>query len=74
MLPYHWKRQGPGGGATETEEMLPAYIIEEIRRKEREADQPAEILIERPVPDMDPDMDPEEPEQDRGVAIIDFTV
>ena len=58
--------------------MLPAYIIDEVLKRDREQDSSDEIFIEcpeiidpsengRPAPNDD-----EKP--DRGVAIIDFTI
>lgn len=58
--------------------MLPAYVIEELLKRDREQTSPDEIFIEcpeiiepsesgRPAP-----TDEENPE--RGVAIIDFTI
>ncbi len=55
--------------------MLPAYIIEEIRKreKERKRERRDELYIERPTIDelYDPFFDEEE-DGDRGVVIIDF--
>lgn len=56
--------------------MLPAYIIEEIRKreKERKRDRWDELYIERPTIDelYEPRPDEEDEEDDRGVVIIDF--
>ena len=53
--------------------MLDAYVIEEIRRRERQVDdRPA---VEIPLPGPPPEPPPGEPEDDsadRGVVIIDY--
>ncbi len=58
--------------------MLPAYIIEEILKREKDNWSREEVYIERP--DLDPpftrdpnESDDEQPE-DMGIAIIDFTL
>jgi len=56
--------------------MLDAFIIEEIKRREREhgrEDRPvAELPLPPPVPSRSGDHTPPEP-PDRGVVIIDYT-
>lgn len=57
--------------------MLDAFIIEEIRRRERERSRDDRPVVELPVPPPAPSRsgdDERPPEQpDRGVVIIDYT-
>lgn len=58
--------------------MLPAHIIEEILRRKRNKERSDELFVDPPSPEPIPDDVPgggvdDEPD-DRGVAIIDFTV
>ena len=57
--------------------MLPCYIIEEIRKRERERESREELFIEPPELDDPRNRPRERPEEndesDRGVVIIDFT-
>ena len=60
--------------------MLDAYIIDRLRR-ERESREPARapLRIEVPRPEVNPEeapprRDAEEDVQERGIAIIDFTI
>ena len=58
--------------------MLPAYIIEEVLKRDREQSSSDELLIECPeINDPAENGQPnpaDEDESDRGVAIIDFTI
>ncbi len=56
--------------------MLDAYVIEEIKRREREKGRDDRPVVELPVPpppppDATPDDDDEK--RDRGVVIIDYS-
>ncbi|HSN91937.1 MAG TPA: hypothetical protein VLS93_11970 [Anaeromyxobacteraceae bacterium] len=56
--------------------MLDAYVIEEIRRRERESGREERPVAELPVPDPVPvpeDEGRERGERDRGVVIIDYS-
>jgi hypothetical protein len=57
--------------------MLPAHIIEEILKREREKKRRSELFVDlpelEPVPD-DEDGSGDGDADDRGVAIIDFSV
>lgn len=59
--------------------MLPDYIINEIKKRERENECANEWFIECPVPETEPEAD-DQPDttnsipSERGVAIIDFTI
>jgi hypothetical protein len=57
-------------------EMLDAYVIEEIKRRERDKsrdDRPAiELPVPPPVPGRPPERDDDEG-RDRGVVIIDYS-
>ena len=57
--------------------MLDAYVIEEIRRRERERsrdDRPAvELPVPPPAPGRPPDREDDRGERDRGVVIIDYS-
>ncbi len=57
--------------------MLDAYVIEEIKRRERERtgdERPAiELPVPQPAPPAAPDSDPEDRKNDRGVVIIDYS-
>jgi hypothetical protein len=56
--------------------MLDAYVIEEIKRRERERERDDRPVVELPVPQPPrrPDRAPEpEPGSDRGVVIIDYS-
>ena len=57
--------------------MLDAYVIEEIKRRERERGKDERPAIELPVPPPPPPDGPRDPGQkddrgDRGVVIIDY--
>jgi hypothetical protein len=55
--------------------MLDAYVIEEIRRRERERgrdDRPA-VELPLPPPAQPPDRRDDDREDDRGVVIIDYS-
>lgn len=58
--------------------MLPAHIIEELLRRERERRRANEHFVDPPVPEPLPDDDlgdeDDDGPADRGVAIVDFTV
>jgi hypothetical protein len=58
--------------------MLPVYIIEDILKREKEAETSQEVFIECPLvvepPDLNERNKDEEPSQERGIAIIDFTI
>ena len=56
--------------------MLPAHIIEELEKHKREKARPGELFVDPPVPESPPDEAPSDDDEseDRGVAIIDFTV
>jgi hypothetical protein len=58
--------------------MLDAFIIEEIRRREQEAERRRDEQRPRPelpIPQHPPSRkEEEEPSNDRGVTIIDYTV
>ncbi len=56
--------------------MLPAYIIEDIRRRDWEREQLDEMVIECPeIPISDDDRDPtDEDIPKRGIVILDFTI
>ncbi len=62
--------------ATQETVMLDAYVIEEIRRRERERgrdDRPAvELPLPAPPPGREPDRDKDD-RGDRGVVIIDYS-
>lgn len=57
--------------------MLDAYVIDEIKRREREKgrdDRPViELPIPAPAPVRAPDRGGDEPNGDRGVVIIDYS-
>jgi hypothetical protein len=56
--------------------MLDAFIIDEIKRREQEAERRREEdrpRQELPLPQRPPARD-EEPQSDRGVVIIDYTI
>ncbi len=57
--------------------MLDAYVIEEIKRREREKQRDDRPVIELPlppaVPERAPERDGEDGERDRGVVIIDYS-
>ena len=59
--------------------MLDAYVIEEIKRREREKSRDDRPVVELPVPpppspDDAPDSTPDDGEEsDRGVVIIDYS-
>jgi hypothetical protein len=63
-------------GSAGEQEMLDAYVIEEIRRRERDKgrdERPAaELPVPGPVPPP-PDEGRERDESDRGVVIIDYS-
>jgi hypothetical protein len=58
--------------------MLDTFIIEEIKRREREQSRDDRPVIELPVPSYPPERDPRldhddhHPDGDRGVVIIDY--
>ena len=56
--------------------MLDAYVIEEIKRRERERQRDDRPAVELPLPPPDdrrtPDRDPQDENHDRGVVIIDY--
>jgi len=62
--------------------MLPAHIIEELRRREREKERRRELFLDLPVeePLVDPDEERRQPngegdeDTDRGVAVVDFVI
>ena len=58
--------------------MLPAHIIEEILRRKRDKERSDELFVDPPSPEPIPDDAPgevdDDEQDDRGVAIIDFTV
>jgi hypothetical protein len=58
-------------------EMLDAYVIEEIKRREREKvrdDRPVvELPVPPPSPGRPPDRENDEGSGDRGVVIIDYS-
>ena len=57
--------------------MLPAYIIEELLKRERDRKRPSkEVYVELPMIDDDYEPNPEdiEPDGDDGIAIIDFSI
>jgi hypothetical protein len=60
--------------------MLDAYVIEEIKRREREKGRDDRPVVELPVPAPPPDRAPGEADdgegdekRDRGVVIIDYS-
>jgi hypothetical protein len=57
--------------------MLDAYVIEEIKRRERDRGQEDRPVVELPVPPPPPARSPEHPDDDgkhdRGVVIIDYS-
>jgi hypothetical protein len=56
--------------------MLDAYVIEEIKRRDRERTRDERPAIELPLPSRDPSgptTEPEERKEDRGVVIIDYS-
>jgi hypothetical protein len=57
--------------------MLDAYVIEEIKRRDREGtrdDRPAiELPLPPPAPPAAPDDEAEDRRKDRGVVIIDYS-
>ena len=56
--------------------MLDAYVIEEIRRRERNRERDVRPTAELPppaAPDRSPESEPDRGERDRGVVIIDYT-
>jgi hypothetical protein len=60
-------------------DMLPDYIINEIKKREREKDCSDEWFIECPIPEPKTGNNntpsiPDSASQERGVAIIDFTI
>jgi hypothetical protein len=63
--------------ATQETRMLDAYVIEEIRRREREKgreDRPAaELPLPPPTPAGPPDREDDDGRGDRGVVIIDYS-
>ena len=59
--------------------MLPAFVIEELLKIQREEGYALEIFIDLPESGCPPMLVPKRPtnepeEKDRGVAIIDFTI
>lgn len=56
--------------------MLPDYIINEIKKREREKECANEWYIECPIPEreIEPDPGTSTPAEERGMAIIDFTI
>jgi hypothetical protein len=57
--------------------MLDAYVIEEIKRRERDKgrdDRPVvELPVPPPAPARPPDTDKDDGDGDRGVVIIDYS-
>jgi hypothetical protein len=57
--------------------MLDAYVIEEIKRRERDKGAEDRPVVELPVPSAPPARSPErhddDPDRDRGVVIIDYS-
>ncbi len=57
--------------------MLDAYVIEEIKRREREKSRDDRPVVELPLPPRPPERSPEsdegEGDRDRGVVIIDYS-
>jgi hypothetical protein len=56
--------------------MLDAYVIEEIKRRDRERTRDERPAIELPLPSRDPSgptTEPEERKEDRGVVISDYS-
>ena len=58
--------------------MLLNYIIDEIRKREKEKELSHELFIECPVPerwdDRTPHEEGEETSNERGVVIVDFSI
>ena len=58
--------------------MLPNYIIDEIKRREKEKDLSEELFIDCPLPERRDDRAPntadDEASNDRGVVILDFSL
>ena len=62
--------------ATQETVMLDAYVIEEIKRRERERSTDDRPVVELPVPAPPPGRPPDRQEDDRGdrgVVIIDYS-
>lgn len=56
--------------------MLDAYVIEEIKRRERERGRDDRPVVELPLPPPSPSRPPEDDEREpgeRGVVIIDYS-
>jgi hypothetical protein len=57
--------------------MLDAYVIEEIKRRDRDKGRDDRPVVELPVPQPAPSRSPERPgddkDGDRGVVIIDYS-
>lgn len=56
--------------------MLDAYVIEEIKRRERDRDRDVRPTADLPVPaqpNAPPEDDGDRKDRDRGVVIIDYT-
>ncbi len=53
--------------------MLDAYVIEEIKRRERERGRDDRPSVELPVPPPPPPRDGDDRKDDRGVVIIDYS-
>jgi len=57
--------------------MLDAYVIEEIKRREREKGRDDRPVVELPIPPPSPSRPPEKEDddgrRDRGVVIIDYS-
>ena len=68
---------GKGAMATQETVMLDAYVIEEIRRREREKGRDDRPAVELPLPAPPPPDAPrdrgEDDRGDRGVVIIDYS-
>ena len=57
---------------------MDAYIIDELRRRQDEAQQQERPMLELPLPEYIPDPDDDQADKDRppdrGVTIVDYTI